>query len=111
MLFGKRKEFDEKKIEQVMEDFVKTIGKLMAKYLPRRMRRTMRKNKSGWGKLSDRERKGGMEEMKKRGLSSWLNKKVDEIYQEIEPFASDPGALGKDLRASLKELKKKWKIK
>lgn len=111
MLFGKGKKFDEKKIEQVMEDFVKTIGELMAKYLPRKMRRTMHKNKSGWGKISDKKNKEEMEEIKKRGLSSWLNERVNEIYQEIEPFANNPGALEKDLRASLKELKKKWRIK
>ena len=107
MLFGKRKEFDEKKIEQVMEDFINTMGELMEKHLPRRIRRTMRKNKGGWGKISNKD----MEDIKKRGLSSWLNETVDKTYQEIEPFAKDPGALEKDLKISLKELKKKWKIK
>jgi|GEM_PF-5712408 len=107
MLFGKRKEFDEEKIEQVMEDFVKTMGELMEKHLPRRIRRTMRKKRGGWGKISNKD----MEEIKKRGLSSWLNETVDETYQEIGSFANDPGALEKDLKIFLKELKKKWKIR
>ena len=105
MLFGKRKELDEEKIEQVMEDFTKVLSKLMEKHLPRRMRRAMPK-KSKWGKMNDKKKKEELTKIKKRGLNSWLSETVYEICQEVGSFANDPDALEKDLKASLKEFKK-----
>ena len=106
----KKEELSEQQIEQIIDEYMSLTKEIVGRYLPRRMRRALSKNK-GWGSLSASERKAQIKEVKQEGLSSWLEQTTEETFEEISSFVSESVSLEEELRGKLKEFKKKWNIK
>jgi len=105
----KQKELDVKEIEQIMEEYLKILKETIGKYLPRRERRAMMKGKGreGWGSA----KRGEIEQIKKKGIKTWLNQTTEDTLSELSSAIPDFPSLESDLRGRLKDFKKKWKIK
>lgn len=110
MLFWKRKKFDEAEIEKIVEEYVEILKTTVGKYLPRQMRRALRKNRE-WGNLSQKRKQDEIKEIKQRGLNNWLEENTQQVYEEIASFTPEAQTLQKELRKVLKDFKKKWDIK
>lgn len=106
----KRKELSDQQIQQVIDEYTSLMKNVIGKYLPRRMRRALNKNR-GWGGLSGSEKKEQVQQIRQKGLSSWLNQSTEEALEQISSFVSEGIALEEDLRKELKDFKKKWDIK
>jgi len=113
MLFwkrGKREELSDEQIEKIVVEFMDLTKNGVCKYLPRRMRRALSKNK-GWQSLSSSEKIDQIQEIKQKGLSGWLDQSAEEVFEELSSFVSESVALEEELRKELREFKKKWNIK
>jgi len=111
MFFGKRKKkFEEKEIEQIIDDYSQTMKALIGKYLPRRARRAMNRGKGG-ARLTPAEKNEEMEKIKKIGISAWLNEITEDTFGELSSFVADSVSLQSELYTVLKRFKKKWNIK
>lgn len=106
----KRKELKLEEIEQIIEEYSRVVKETIGKYVSRRERRAMSKGKGGMG-LSSSARKEEIEQIKKKGVSIWLNETTEDALSELSSVVSDFSSLESDLRGRLKELKRKWKIK
>lgn len=112
MLFWKRKKkFDEEEIEKIIGDYTTLLREKVGTYLPRRMRRALKKKSKEWNDLSKGEKKKEVEEIKKTGLSSWLEKMTEETYKELASIVPEATSMQEDLWQTLKDFKKKWNIK
>jgi len=111
MFFGKRKKkFEEKEIEQIIDDYSQTMKALIGKYLPRKVRRAMNRGKSG-ARLTPAEKSGEVQKIKKIGISAWLNGVTEDTFGEVSSFVTDSVSLQSELYSMLKRFKKKWDIK
>lgn len=107
---GKKEQFSDGQIEQIINEYMVLTKSTVGKYLPRRMRRVLNKNK-GWGSLSASERKSQIQEIKQKGLGGWLEQATQETFEEISSFVSDGAPFETELKDTLTEFKKKWSIK
>ena len=105
----KKKKFEEKEIEQIIDDYSQTTKTLIGKYLPRRARRAMNKGKGS--RLTSAEKSDQIQKIKKIGISTWLNETTEDTFGELSSFVTDPISLQAELQTMLKEFKKKWNIK
>ena len=106
----KHKELESEEIEQIIEEYSEVVKETISKYLPRRERRAMSKGRGGMG-LTPSTKKEEIEQIKKKGISVWLNGSTEDALNELSPIVSDFSSLESDLRGRLKEFKRKWKIK
>ena len=112
MLFGKRRkrEFSQEEIEQVINDYSEMVKSVLREYLPRWARRAMNKAKGRSGLTVSKENEE-IQEIKRIGISAWLDRATQDVFEEISSFTSDPASLKSKLDSILKEIKRKWKIK
>ncbi|MEA1963856.1 MAG: hypothetical protein U9O41_01820 [Candidatus Aerophobetes bacterium] len=111
MFLGKRKKkFEEKEVEQIIDDYSQTMKNVVGKYLPRKVRRAMNRKGSGAG-LTSAEKNEQMEKIKKIGISAWLNEITEDTFGELSSFVSDSVSLQSELYTALKEFKKRWNIR
>jgi len=81
MLFKKkRKELDSEEIKQITEEYLKIVKETIGKYLPRRERRAMSREKGGWGASKKKEE---IEQIKKNGVRAWLNQTTEDVLSEL----------------------------
>ena len=106
----KKKELELKEINQIVEDYSKVLRETIGKYLPRRERRAMGRGKGRMRPGSSVE-KEEIEQIKKKGVASWLNQVTEEALNELSSIIPDFTSLQSELRNRLKDFKKKWKIK
>jgi len=113
MIFGKRrkKEFSEKEIEQIINDYNETMKSLLREYLPRWARRAMNKAKGRSGLNNISKGKGEIQEIKRTGISAWLDQTTQDMVEELSSLVSEPVSFRHKLDAMVKEFKKKWNIK
>ncbi len=112
MLFWKRKKkFDEKEIEKIVEEYTGVLKETVGKYLPRRMRRMIQRKSKEWKDLPQKNKEKEIQEIKDTGLNNWLDKTTEETIQELTPFITNSSAMQEELRKTLKDFKKKWDIK
>ena len=110
MFFKKKgKEFEEEEIEQITEEYTQEIKVVIRKYLPRKARRAMYRGKGG--RVTPDDKNEEIRQIKKVGLSAWLNQATEEVFEELSSFVTDPGSLRSELNVMSKEFKKKWNIK
>jgi len=112
MIFGKRrkKEFSEKEIEQIINDYNETMKSLLREYLPRWARRAMNKAKGRSGLTVSKENEE-IQEIKRVGISAWLDQTTQDMVEELSSLVSEPVSFRHKLDAMVKEFKKKWNIK
>jgi len=104
----KQKELDPKEIKQIMEEYLRIVKETIGKYLPRRERRAMSREKGGRGASKKNKE---IEQIKKNGVRAWLNQTTEDVLSELSSIVPDFPSLESDLRGRLKDFKKKWKIK
>ncbi|MBC7188675.1 hypothetical protein H5U35_00435 [Candidatus Aerophobetes bacterium] len=106
----KKEELTDEQVEQVVLEYADFLKQITGKYLPRRMRRALNRNK-GWGSLNASQKRAQIQEIKQKGLGSWLEESTQQALEEVASFVSDSSAFEKELREGLKELKRRWNIK
>ncbi|RLE12241.1 hypothetical protein DRJ04_06550 [Candidatus Aerophobetes bacterium] len=107
---GKKEEFSDEQIEKIIDEYMLLMKEAIGRYLPRRMRRALNKNK-GWKSLSASKKREQLQDIRQKGLSSWLDQTTEEAVEQISSFVPESGALEEELRKILKDFKKKWNIR
>lgn len=111
MVFWRKKEYTQEEMTEIIKDFTVNLRVVLRNHLPREMRRSMQKDEKKQLKMLQGENTGHFEEIKKKGLSSWLSESLEEAYKELSSFVAEPGQLQEDLQSYLRGFKKRWKIK
>lgn len=102
----KKAELSEEAIESIVREYSDVLKGGVARHLPRRMRRAMDKGNKGWGSLSASEKRAQIQEIRQRGLGSWLDETTQETYEQIASFVADAATLEQELLESLAVFKK-----
>jgi len=110
MLFWKkRKKFDDKQLEQIVDEYLGLMKETIEGCLPRNLRRALRRRKE-WRDFSRVNKEEEIEQIKKNGLENWLATTMQEAYEELAPFVSQSTEMEQKLKKMLKEFKEKWGI-
>jgi len=110
MLFWKkRKKFDDKQLEQIVDEYLGLMKETIEGCLPRNLRRALRRMKE-WRDFSRVNKEEEIEQIRKNGLENWLATTMQEAYEELAPFVSQSTEMEQKLKKMLKEFKEKWGI-
>jgi len=112
MLFWKRKkDYTPEEMAEIVREFSTSLREVLRDHLPRKMRRAMQKNDKKQHRMIQANQDGQFQEIKKKGLSAWLDESVGEVYQELSSYVPDPSQLQADLQAYAKQFKKVHNVK
>ena len=64
---GKKEEFSDEQIEKIIDEYMLLMKEAIGRYLPRRMRRALNKNK-GWKSLSASKKREQLQDIRQKGL-------------------------------------------
>ena len=107
----KQQQLSDEAIEGIIREYSGVLKGVVARHLPRRMRRMMDKGNKGWGSLSPAQKKAQIQEVRQRGVGPWLEETTGETYEEIGSFAMDAATLEQELRGALTTFKKEKNIR
>jgi hypothetical protein len=104
-------ELTDEQIEGIIRGYSEVLKRAMGNHLPRRMRRAMSRGQKGWDSLSAGQQRAQLQEIRQKGIGSWLEDTTHETYEQIASYVADPAPLEEDLREALSAFKKEHSIR